>query len=269
MAPLPAPRPLPLAGRTSLSPSPPPPLPPRPPFTRPQLRAERINRPRLFGGHPRGPGSSFSRSPREWREGVGRRPRDPRTEGHLGRGGKGRGAPGGGAGPGQVKRDSGSHGRPTLADFYLLPRTERSAERTGATEPAPPEAPARAPPPGPAAAPSSPRIRGGERPGAPQARRPGPQSTFVLASAPGLSSGTPRCRQRASAGRSEGKPGSRLPRPHSAPPTRVEGGASRSGGAERPGTRPSRPAGPRSSRKEPIVRREIHFWGPSESPSFF
>lgn len=267
MAPLPAPRPLPLAGRTSLSPSPPPPLPPRPPFTRPQLRAERINRPRLFGGHPRGPGSSFSRSPREWREGVGRRPRDPRTKGHLGRGGKGRGAPGGG------RSRAGEAGlrvpRPPDAGRFL-PVAPHGAERGengghGASS----SRGTRARPPGPAAAPSSPRIRGGERPGAPQARRPGPQSTFVLASVPGLSSETPRCRQRASAGRSGGKRGSRLQRPHSAPPTRVEGGASRSGGAERPGTRPSRPAGPRSSRKEPIVRREIHFWGPSESPSFF
>lgn len=55
------------------------------PFTRPGLRAERINRTRLFGGHPRGPGSPFSPNPREWREGSGGRPTDPRTEGHLGR----------------------------------------------------------------------------------------------------------------------------------------------------------------------------------------
>lgn len=36
-----------------------------------------------------------------------------------------------------------------------------------------------------------------------------------------------------------------------------------------PGSPPLPPRGPSERRKEPIVRREIHFWGPSESPSFF
>lgn len=182
--------------------------------------------------------------------------------------GKSRGAPGGVTGAEQVKRDSESRGRSTLADFYLLPRTERSAERTGATAQAPVEAPARAPP-GRRQHPRTPGLRVWGGPGLPRRRSPAGRTLSFSPLRPGSARGQPGSSQRASAGRSEGKPGSRLPRPRSAAPTRVEGGAGRSGGAERLGPRPSRPAGPRRRRKKPIVRREIHFWGPSESPSFF
>ncbi|CAN0516394.1 unnamed protein product [Rangifer tarandus platyrhynchus] len=91
MAPLPAPRLLPLAGTTSLSPSsppPPPPLPPGPPFTRPGIRAERINRPRLFGGHPHSPGSPFLRAPTGGERGRRRRAGRPHGLRGTGRAGQ-------------------------------------------------------------------------------------------------------------------------------------------------------------------------------------
>ena len=184
--------------------------------------------------------------------GIGGRPTDPRTEGHLGGGGggsKGRGAPRGVAGPAPVKRDPGSRGRPRPARIYLLPRTERSVERTGPTAQAPLEAPARAPR-GPAAAPPrDPGLGAGGGPGLPPAPRPGPQGAFVLASAPLLSPGAPRSRRRASAGRSEGKPGARLPRPHSAAPTRVQGGRESARRGRAPGSPPLPPRGPSEAQK--------------------
>lgn len=245
MAPLPAPRPLPLAEGTSLSP-PPPPSPPGPPFRRPGLQAERINRPRLFGGHPRGPAPPSPRDhgSEEQEAAAGRRTHGlGNTDGGAGN----REARGGAAGPQQVKRASECSGRPGPADFYLLPGAGRSADRTRA------EAQTQSPVLPPLGAERRTREARGSGCGAPQAPRPDAPGTFVPAGA--RRSGSALQWGGGSRGRVLG--------------SGVENGASRRARPRRAGPRSSRPAGPRRRRKGPIVRREIHFWGPSESSSFF
>lgn len=223
MAPLPAPRPLPLAERTSLSPPPPPP--PGPPFTRPRLRAERINRPRLFGGHPRGPAPP---SPRAHGSGAreaaaGQRPhgRGAALRGKRGVTGLGGWAPAGEGGPGAP--------RPPRAGWFLLvaPRgvgRGGNEARSPETRPAPGEAAAHAR----------------------SDRGPPPRGAGHRVGGSGGAWGG----------------GARFSAPGRA-------GRTRSGGAQarRSPLRP--PRRPWRSRKPPIVRREIHFGGPSESPSFF
>lgn len=103
---------------------------------------------------------------------------------------------------------------------------------------------------------------GGGPPRAPQAPLLRPQGTFVHAGA--LRSGLLSSRgDRRGSLSPDFRALTRRPR------SGVEGALVSQAGPRRTGSRPSRPAGPRRRRKEPIVRREIHFWGPSESPSFF
>ena len=174
--------------------------------------------------------------------GIGGRPTDPRTEGHLGGGGGGReqgqGSPARGGRPG-----AGEEGprvpRPPETGSYLpvAPhRAERGENRAHGPSPSPCTG---ARPSGPrGSTPRDPGLGVGGGPGLPPAPRPGPQGAFVLASAPLLSPGTPRSRLRAPAGRSEGKPGARLPRPHSAAPTRVQGGRESARRGRAPGSPP-------------------------------